>query len=235
MYRCELRKLRAQRRTYLGLAAAAIAPLIFVDRARVAVGLAERRAARARGARLGPRDPARAARVRVDLAVPADHGARGRRHRRGRGLGRHAQDDPHAVGRPHPDLRRQAARGAQLHAARARHDGHRRRGRGGDRVGLASADVALGYDRLGAARAAADRREPRDLPHPARGDHVHRRPALDGHAQQRGRRRRHADGRAALPAGPDPARARRRRPVSPDDPVRRLARLPAHARSTGNP
>jgi len=30
VYRCELRKLRAQRRTYLGLAAAAIAPLIFV-------------------------------------------------------------------------------------------------------------------------------------------------------------------------------------------------------------
>ena len=53
--------------------------------------------------------------------------------------------------------------------------------------------------------------EPRDLPHPARGDHVHRRPALDRHAQQRGRRRRHADDRAALPAGPDPARARRRR------------------------
>jgi ABC-2 type transport system permease protein len=30
VYRCELRKLRAQKRTYLGLAAAAIAPLIFV-------------------------------------------------------------------------------------------------------------------------------------------------------------------------------------------------------------
>ncbi len=30
VYRCELRKLRAQKRTYLGLAAAAIAPIIFV-------------------------------------------------------------------------------------------------------------------------------------------------------------------------------------------------------------
>jgi ABC-2 type transport system permease protein len=30
VYRCELRKLRAQKRTYLGLAAAAVAPLIFV-------------------------------------------------------------------------------------------------------------------------------------------------------------------------------------------------------------
>ena len=68
----------------------------------------------------GPGDPAGAAAVRLDLDVPADHRAGRRRHRRRRGPQRHAEDDPHPLGRAPAGLRRQGARRRHLRDRRDR-------------------------------------------------------------------------------------------------------------------
>ena len=108
VYRWELRKLRAQKRTYIGLGAAVARPADLHRRAaRLQSGGPERHPVRPLRARVRPGHPARPAALRLDLAVPAGHLARGRRHRRRRGPQRHAEDDPHPLGRPLADLRRQ--------------------------------------------------------------------------------------------------------------------------------
>ena len=116
VYRWELFKLRHQKRTYLGLGIAIIVPILFV----VAVhlrrhherggGFAFSRLRRQERARDSPRRPP----VRRDLAVPADRGARRRRHLRLRGPQRHAEDDPHALAGALAAVRRQDARGHHL-------------------------------------------------------------------------------------------------------------------------
>ena len=80
-------------------------------------------------ARVRPGDPARRAVLRRVLVLPADHRARGGRHRRHRGRQRDAEDDPHPLGRPLADLRRQGARRVHLRVRRAAALRRRRAGR----------------------------------------------------------------------------------------------------------
>ena len=72
-------------------------PLLFVVAMACSSGGPEDVAVRPLHPRHRPGDPARAAAVRLDLDVPADHRAGGGRHRRLRGRQRHAQDDPHPL------------------------------------------------------------------------------------------------------------------------------------------
>ena len=139
VYKWELLKLLAQKRTYLGLGTAMLVP----TRVR-------RRAARSQTG--GPndiplgryiradraRDAVRRPLLHVDLGVPADHGARRGRHRRGGEPERDAEDDPHALAQPRRDLRGQGAR-------------HRSRTRARDPVAmgvvaLVAAGIAWGFD-----------------------------------------------------------------------------------------
>ena len=117
-YRWELRKLVSQKRTYLGLGAVVAVPLIFVTALALQNG--------------SPNDVAFGRYVResglaiplvlllfvVGVALPARHGARRRRHHRRGGSQRHPEDDPHALARPRPDLRGEAARGGHIRGAR---------------------------------------------------------------------------------------------------------------------
>ncbi len=84
VYAWELRKLVHQKRTFLGLAAGAGGAADLRHGADAAGRLAERRRLRQVRPRVGPRDPAGAAAVRVDLAVSAGDGPGGGRHHRGR-------------------------------------------------------------------------------------------------------------------------------------------------------
>ena len=109
VYRWEIAKLLAQKRTYLGLGAAIVVPIIFVVVLKLQTG--------------GPNDvplgryirdtglaaPVRRPLLHVDLGTAADHRARRRRHRRVGESQRNAEDDPHAFARPRRDLRRQGA------------------------------------------------------------------------------------------------------------------------------
>ena len=101
-------------------------------------------AVRALRARDRPRDPARRPDLRLDLAVPADHRARRGRHRRHRGQPRHAEDDPHPLGRPLAGVRRQGARGAHLRVRGARAVRARGAGRRRADLGLRPAHLAVG-------------------------------------------------------------------------------------------
>ena len=73
VYRWELRKLRAQKRTYLGLGAAMLVPLIFIVALLSSSGGPDEVAVRALRPRDRPGDPARRAAVQLDLAVSAHH------------------------------------------------------------------------------------------------------------------------------------------------------------------
>ncbi len=232
VYRWELSKLRAQKRTYLGLGAGMIVP----DRVR--------RSRSSSGRAAPPTSPSAGTSATSGLAapfvvlefmsiwgLPADHRARRRRHRRQGEPQRHAEDDPHPLARARRGLRGQGARrrsptpllvvfamgaiGARRRQAstgastRSRRSPARRCRRGHGLVLLVG--------------------EPRRLPaRPGR----HRRlraPALDRHAQQRGLGRRHADVRAVDAAARRPPRHREHPALPAQHPVRRLARLPAHA------
>ena len=168
VYRWELRKLRAQKRTYLGLGAAALVPLIFVVALLSSSG--------------GPDEVPFGRYVReTGLAVPlvgllfssvwlfplitslvaGDIVVLG-------GQPRHAEDDPHPLDRALADLRRQAARGAELRVRRAR----RLRRRSGSLLG----GTFWGFDPLtslsgtqipAGPRDAADRRVRAGVLHPA--------------------------------------------------------------------
>ena len=94
VYRWELRKLRAQKRTYLGLGAAAAVPIIFVVAVATRGGGPNDVAFGRYVHDTGPRHSARTAAVRFGLVVPAYYRAGGRRHRRRRGSPRHPEDDP---------------------------------------------------------------------------------------------------------------------------------------------
>ena len=103
--------------------AAVAVPIIFVVALATQNGGPQRRRLRPLRARHRPGDPAGAAAVRIGLDVPADHRARGRRHRRRRGPPRHPEDDPHPLGRAPADLRRQGARDGHLRDRRDRRHG----------------------------------------------------------------------------------------------------------------
>ena len=114
VYRWELRKLRAQKRTYLGLGAAALVPIIFVV-ALVIRGDSPNDVAFGRYVHdTGLAIPLVLLLFGVGLDVPADHRAGRRRHRRRRGSQRDPEDDPHPLGRAPAGLRRQGARDLHL-------------------------------------------------------------------------------------------------------------------------
>ena len=237
VYRWEMRKLSAQKRTYIGLGAALVVPLIFV----LALALdgggggPDEVAVRALRARDGPGDPARGAALQLGLAVPADHRAGGRRHRRHRGQPRDAQDDPHA-----------------LHRALARSSPPRRSRRSPTpslalavfvATGLVAGGLVWGFDPLivavrdadpGRSRDPADRRERARLPHPDARDRRDRPAALDGHAQLRRRGRRHADrSRSILQLLGVISALDSLQPYLLSDAVRRLAGAAARPRGLG--
>ena len=133
-YRWELRKLISQKRTYLGLGLAAILPLIFVlvQNLHHHEGHDHGQHLRLAHHPVGPGDAGADAAVPVGLHAAADRRAGRRGHRRGRGRQRHAEDDPHALGRPRPGVRREGARGDDLRGDRGvpvgcRGDDRRRR------------------------------------------------------------------------------------------------------------
>ena len=192
-YRWELRKLVSQKRTYLGLGLAMILPLIFV----LAQSLHSHRghdqgnifASHITESGLATPVLMLSAPVGVHAALDRRPGRRG--HRRGRGRQRHAEDDPHALGRPRPGVRRQDARGDDLRDDRAVPVGRR-----GDRrrrrvMGLSPRGHVLGHRRLGAGRPAAGVRRQRRLPDPAADRDRLRRAAVHHDPQQRRGRRRH--------------------------------------------
>ena len=163
VYRWELRKLVAQKRTYLGLAAATIAPTIFVVALAVQNG-APNDVPFGRYVRdIGPGRAARPADLRLDLALPADRLAGRRGHRRRRGRQRHAQDHPHAQRDARAAVRGQGRRGDHLRAARAGRHGRRLDHGGDDRLGLQPRSRASRDDRLGLARPRPGARQPRRL------------------------------------------------------------------------
>ena len=135
-YRWEVRKLLSQKRTYIGVGAAALLPILFVSRDGPPDGRPLRRAARAQPAQ--DRARARAGRTHVRLALrrPARDRARRRRHRRERDLGRHAEDGLHALVAAQPDPRRQDARVLHLRAGAAARAARRRPDRRHHRLGL---------------------------------------------------------------------------------------------------
>ena len=207
VYRWELRKLVAQKRTYLGLAAAIIAPTIFV------VALAVQNGA--------PNDvpfgryvrdsglaaplvlltfgsiwlfPLIASLVAGDIVASED-----------------------GNGTLKTILTRSVTRG-QIFAAKAAaaasyallaldRDGGRVTHGGHHVLGLQPDHEPLRHERLGLARARARVREPRRLRAATARDHRHRRVALDRHAQLRGSRRRCAHDGAPDAADRHPARA----------------------------
>ena len=210
VYRWELRKLVAQKRTYLGLAAATIAPSIFVAALALQSGAPERRPVRpyVRDSGLAAPlvlltfgsiwlFPLIASLVAGDIVAAED-----------------------GNGTLKTILTRSVTRG-QLFAAKVgaavtyallalHRDGRRLAHRGDDRVGLQPDHEPLGHDRLGLARPAARVRQPRRLRAAAARDHGDRRAALDRHPQLRGRGRRRAHDRAADAADRHPARGRAR-------------------------
>ena len=106
VYVWELRKLRAQKRTYIGLGAALLVPMIFIVALLTGDGGPEGipfgRYVRESGLAIPLVQPD----LRRDLVLPADHRARRRRHRGRRGRQRDAEDDPHALGRALAGVRR---------------------------------------------------------------------------------------------------------------------------------
>ena len=86
--------------------------------------------------------PVRAGDAGADAVVPVRlhaarrHRPRRGRHRRQRGRQRHAEDDPHALGRSRPGVRRQGARRVHLRRDRRLRLGHRGHGRRHRLVGL---------------------------------------------------------------------------------------------------
>ena len=134
---------------------------------------------------IGPGDARADAALPVGLHASADRLARGRRHRRGRGRQRHAQDDPHPLGRPWPGVRREGTGGGYLRddrgfPFRCRGD----RGRRG-RLGLQSRHHLFGHRRLAVGRVAAGVRRQRLLPDSPDRSREHRRAAVDRDPQQR--------------------------------------------------
>ena len=194
VYRWEIAKLLAQKRTYLGLGAAMLVPLIFVVVLVLQTG-GPNDVPLGRYIRdTGPRDAVRRPLLHVDLGPAADHGARRRRHRRRRRASNGTLKTILTRSRePRRGLRRQGARDAHLHA--------RRSSSRWASSALVAGSIAWGFHpltslsgtKVSAAHGVAPaRREPRDLRAAARRDRRLRRAALDGHAQQRrlGRRRR---------------------------------------------
>ena len=98
VYRWELVKLAAQKRTYLGIGAAILVPIAFVVALVLQKGAGtERHPARPNRPRHRARDSVRRPLLPFDLGPSADHGARRRRHRRVGDAQRHAEDHPHAL------------------------------------------------------------------------------------------------------------------------------------------
>ena len=154
VYRWEIAKLLAQKRTYLGLGAAMLVPIIFVVVLVLQTG-GPNDVPLGRYIRdTGPRDAVRRPLLHVDLGPAADHRARRRRHRRLGEPQRDAEDDPHPLARARRGLRRQGARDRRPTRSRSSFSmgvvGARR---GHDRLGLPPAHLALGHDGLGRARA----------------------------------------------------------------------------------
>ena len=137
VYRWELRKLLAQVRTYLGLGLLTLLPVIFV----VFESLHHQHDQRDEHLRradhpVRPRDAGADAAVQSGLLPAGRRCARRRRHLLQRGRQRHAEDDPHALGRPRAGVPRQDARGLQLRRARCARRRERRDDRGRRVVGL---------------------------------------------------------------------------------------------------
>ncbi len=233
IYRWELRKLRAQKRTYLGLGAAALAPIIF------AVALATQKG--------GPHDVAFGRYLHdTGLAMPLVLLLFGSIWMFPLITALVAGDIVAAEDR-HSTLKTILTRSAERHqifVAKA----------------LATASYAVlaiiitgvvaviggilvsGFNPittlsalagLGPARARARLGEPRRLPHTDPLDRVHRPPLLDAVSEQRRRGRRHADVLAARPADRHPPRARLPAPLPPQHAVLRLAGLPPRPRRLG--
>ena len=187
VYKWELFKLLAQKRTYLGLGAAMLVPLIFVTVLILKTGgpndIPLGRYIRRDRARDAVRGPV----LHVDLGLPADHGTRRRRHRRLGEPQRDVEDDPHALAEPGRDLRREDLRHVHLHRRCRLRNGPRCVRRGEHRMGLQRPHLAVGNDGQRVARSRPARREPRDL-RLADGGHRSLRPLpLDRDPQQRGR------------------------------------------------
>ena len=117
---------------------------------------------------LHPRDRAcdavRRPLLHVDLGVPADHGTRRRRHRRGREPQRDAEDDPHALAQPRRDLRRRrCSRRSPTRPSWCSRWGSSALVAASIAWGFNRPDVALRHDGRARARSRPARREPRDL------------------------------------------------------------------------
>ncbi len=158
--------LLSQKRTYLGLGAAIAVPLIFVVALSLQKGQPNDVAFGRYVRESGLADPARSAPVRLDLAVPADHRARRRRHHRLRAPQRDAEDDLHTLARPRPDLRRARLLTALTYAPRRAilAMGVDRRRRRQHQVGLPPARHAVRDASLRAPGARARRCQLRRLP-----------------------------------------------------------------------
>ena len=210
VYRWELRKLISQKRTYLGLGAAIVVPIIFVVALSVQNGQ--------------PNDVAFGRYVRESgLAIPLVLLLFGSIWLFPLITALVAGDiiaSEHHNGTLKTIFTRSLDRG-QIFTGKAATaltyaltalvvDGRHGRHRGNDQVGLQPARLALRDAGVGAESARARGGELRRLPDAARRDRLLRPAALGPHPQQRGRRRRDADVRAADAAHRDPARPRRR-------------------------
>ena len=197
VYRWELRKLVSQKRTYLGLGLLVAAAADLRGRREPAPAPRPRRRQHLRRAdhAVGARDAGADAAVPVRLHAAAGRRAGRRRHRRQRGRQRHAEDDPHALGRPRAGVRRQGARRDDLRArSRCSCRPPWRPSPASPRGAFTRVTTLLGHGRLRARSAAARVRRQRRLPDPAVRGREHRRAALDRHAQQRRRGRRARSG-----------------------------------------
>ena len=200
VYRWELQKLRFQKRTYLGLGAAALVPIIFAVAVATQNGqpndVAFGRYIHETGLAIPLvlllfgsiwMFPLITALVAGDIVAAEDHNGTLKTI-----LTRSVERGQVFVG--------QGAGDGDLRGGGDRAD--RRRGRRGGLVGLraASAADALGHDDLHRPGARPHRRQPARLPHPDPGHRDHRAALLDHLPQQRGGRGRHADGVAAAAA-----------------------------------
>ena len=139
------------------------------DHLRHRAGDPQRRTARRRlrplRARHRPGDPAGAAALRLGLAVPADHRAGRRRHRRRRGPRPHPEDDPHPLGRAPAGVRGQGAGGGHLRGRRDRSSAASSRLVAGIIASGFNPIVTLSGTRVSASHGlGAGRRQPRRLP-----------------------------------------------------------------------